>query len=351
VPGLAAVVLMLGLPLASLQPLGVSLPPPPIAAFPDHEPPVLSSRAWALYSVDEGALLWAGNADEVRALASVTKVMTALVVIESGVAPTEEVVISARASAEGIGYVGQQKVYEGEVWPVEWLLADLLVYSDNGAAVALAEHTAGSVEDFVALMNQRAAELGMSATTFKNPNGLDAEGHVSSARDLIRLGAAAIQEPRLLRLTRLKFVRFTPGGRVMEVRNSNRLLGTFPGVMGLKTGDTANAGEVLLTYAALPHDEFIGVVMGSRDHMADTRLLLAYATRTLGPKDHFYSGGTHLDELADWPVWQRARLSAAGPLDDGRRPGASLPLSPRQREAAAALRDLLPGLLGGEGAS
>ncbi|MFH1330342.1 MAG: serine hydrolase [Actinomycetota bacterium] len=350
-PGVAALVLSLGLPLASLAPLGPSLPPLPIAAFPDHEPPVLSSRSWALYSVDEAALVWAAGADEVRAPASVTKVMTALVVVEQGVEPGEEVTISARAASEPIGYAGQQKVYEGEVWTVEALLADLLVYSDNGAAVALAEHTAGSVQAFVDLMNHKAVTLGMTSTRFENPNGLDEEGHVSSARDLIRLGTAAIQEPRITRITRLKFVSFNPGGRVMDVRNTNRLLGTFPGVLGLKTGDTAAAGEVLLSYATLAHEDFLGAVMGSTDHMSDTADLLAYAGRVLGPQDHFYAAGSHLDELAEWPAWRRTRLAAAGPLDDGKRPDAPVPLSPAQQDLAAALRDLLPALLGGDAES
>ena len=347
-PGLAALVLSLGLPLASLSPIGVSLPPLPIAAFPDHEPPVLSSQAWALHAVDADALVWAADADEVRAPASVTKVMTALVVIEQGVQPGEEITISARAAAEPIGYTGQQKVYQGEVWTVEALMADLLIYSDNCAAVALAEHTAGSIPAFVELMNQKAVALGMTSTHYENPNGLDEEGHVSSARDLIRLATAAIQEPRITRITRLKFVTFNPGGRTMALRNTNRLLGTFPGVVGLKTGDTAAAGEVLLSYAVLAHEDFLGVVMGSTDHMADTADLLAYAGRILGPQDHFYAAGAHLDQLAEWPAWRRARLAAAGPLDDGKRPGAPVPLSPAQQDLAAALRDLLPALLGGD---
>ncbi len=345
VPGLAALVLSL----ASLNPIGVPLPPLPIAAFPAHEPPVLSAGSWALYSVDEEAFIWAADADEVRAPASVTKVMTALVVISQGVAAGDEVTISARAASEPIGYTGQQRTYQGEVWTVEALMSDMLVYSDNTASVALAEHTAGSVDAFVALMNEKAAELGMTATHFVNPNGLDADGHVSSARDLVILGAAAIQEPRITRITRLKFVTFMPGGRIMEVKNTNRLLGTFPGVLGLKTGDTARAGEVLLSYAVLGHDRFLGVVMGSPDHMAETAEMLAYAGRILGPQDHFYAPGAPLDELAAWPIWRRARLAAIGPLDDGKRPDAALPLSPAEQAVADALRDLLPALLGGDG--
>lgn len=347
--GLATLALTLTLvPQPALTPLTAPLPPLPIAAFPQHAPPRLASAAWGLYSLDEGAMLWSSAVDQVRAPASVTKLMTALLVVEAGTDPAEQVTISATAAAEPIGYVGQQKLYEGEVWAVESLLTDLLIYSDNGAAVALAEHVSGTVEAFVELMNRRAAELGMTSTVFKNPNGLDQTGHVSSARDLIRLGAAVASEPRVTRITRVKYAIFTPGGRVMAVRNTNRLLGTFPGVFGLKTGDTLSAGEVLLTYAALQHDEYLSVVMGSDDHMRDSRTLLAYALTTFGPRDHFYSVGAGLAALSGWPDWALARLDAAGPLDAGVRSGVPVRLSPAERALAAGLRDLLPALLGGD---
>ena len=345
---LAALTLALALaPQAALVPLTTPLPPLPIAAFPDHAPPSLAAGAWALYSVDRGAMLWANAADEIRPPASVTKLMTALLVVEAGVEPTTRVTISAAAAAEPIGYVGQQKLYEGEVWEVEALLTDLLIYSDNGAAVALAEQVAGSTEAFVALMNRRAGELGMTSTVFKNPNGLDETGHVSSARDLIRLGAAVIAEPRITRITRVKYATFTPGGRIMGVRNTNRLLGTFPGIFGLKTGDTLTAGQVLLSYGSFSCGAFLAVVMGTDGHMRDTRALMAYALRTLGPKDHFYSVGADLPALAEWPTWLLARIDAAGALDDGRRPNGVTRLSPAEREVTAGLRALLPRVLGG----
>lgn len=349
-PLLAALALSLTLAASpSLAPITTSLPPLPIAAFPAHEPPQLSAAAWALYSVDEQAFIWARGLDEVRAPASVTKLMTALLVVESGADPLAEVTISTAAAAEPIGYVGQQKLYEGEVWTVEALLTDLLIYSDNGAAVALAEHVAGSVPAFVEMMNRRAAELGMTSTNFENPNGLDETGHVSSARDLVRLGRAVLAEPRLTAITRVKYVTFTPGGRVMSVRNTNRLLGTFPGIFGLKTGDTLTAGQVLLSYGAFPHEDFLAVVMGTNGHMRDTSLLMAYALRAFGPQDHFYSVGADLPALADWPEWRLARIDAVGSLDDGRRPGLPVALSPTERRLAADLGDLLPRVLGGGG--
>jgi len=348
-PALAVLALSLGLAVQpALTPLPTSLPPLPIAAFPEHEPPQLEAGAWALYSLDEGAVIWGSAVDVVRAPASVTKLMTALLVVESGLDPLMEITISPAAAAEPIGYVGQQKLYEGEVWTVEALLTDLLIYSDNGAAVALAEQVAGSVPAFVEMMNVRAGQLGMTSTNFENPNGLDETGHVSSARDLIRLGEAVLAQPRIAAVVRVKYATFTPGGRVMAVRNTNRLLGTFPGVLGLKTGDTLTAGQVLLSYGSFAHDDFLAVVMGTNGHMRDTGLLLAYARRTLGPQDHFYSAAADLPALADWPTWRLARIDAVGFLDNGRRPGGSTPLSPAERRLAAALGDLLPGALGGE---
>ena len=342
----------LALALASpgvLAPPTTPLPPLPIAAFPDYEPPTLGAAAWALYSVDQGATIWGSAASAVRPPASLTKLMTALLVVEAGTDPATEVTISAAAAAEPIGYVGQLKLYEGEIWLLEDLLTEMLIYSDNGAAVALAEQVAGSVDAFVELMNQRAVELGMTSTNFENPNGLDETGHVSSAQDLIRLGTAALAEPRITRITRVKYATFTPNGRVMEVKNTNRLLGTFPGIFGLKTGDTLTAGECLLSYGSFPRGDFLAVVMGTDDHMRDTRALMAYALRTLGPKDYFYSAGADLPALAEWPAWLLSRIDAAGPLDDGQRPGVPARLSPAERELAAALGDLLPRVLGGGG--
>jgi D-alanyl-D-alanine carboxypeptidase len=352
VSALAALTLSLALAVQpSLIPPSTPLPPLPISAFPDHQPPLVSASAWALYSVDENAIVWGSAVDEARAPASVTKLITALLVVESGADPFAQVRISAAAAAEPIGYVGQQKLYEGEVWSVEALLTDLLVYSDNGAAVALAEHVAGSVPAFVAMMNQRAAELGMTSTNFENPNGLDETGHVSSARDLLRLGMAVLAQPRIARIVRVKYVTFTPGGRVMAVRNTNRLLGTYPGILGLKTGDTLSAGQVLLSYGSFAHDDFLAVVMGTDGHMRDTSSLMGYAIRAFGPQDHFYSVGADLPALADWPDWRLARIDAVGPLDDGRRAGIPTRLSPVERRLAGALADLLPAALGGEGST
>ena len=343
----AALVLSLGLgPSHALEP--VSLPLPPIATFPDQEPPDLDSVTWALYSVDEGAMLWSGNPDLRRAPASVTKVMTALVVIDRA-QPETVVTISETAAETPIGYPGQPELEAGEEWQIEELLTFLMVKSGNDAAVALAEAVAGSEESFAELMNEKALELGMADSSFQNPNGLDDNGHHSTARDLIRLGVAALREPRLVDLTRIKSTTYRPGERVVPVDNTNKLLGTFPGVLGFKTGDTVNAGLVLLSYARTAHEEFVGVVMGADDHLGATADLMAYAERTLGPKDHFYSSLAEHEAAAGYPGWRRNRITAAGPLADPSAAPSTDTLTPGEATVITMLRVVLPRVLGGDG--
>jgi D-alanyl-D-alanine carboxypeptidase len=339
--------LMLSLALSPQAVKPLDLPPPPLGAISFAEPPSIDAESWSLFAVDEGAELWSGNGDQRRAMASVTKVMTALLVAElADLAAVVE--ISANAQGTGLGYPGQPQVLQGDRWTVEELLDNIVVQSGNDASVALAEHVGGSVEDFVALMNERAARLGLADTNFANPNGLDAEDHYSTARDLIRLGLAAIDDPVVARTTRIKAITFDPGTRdPISVTNTNRLLGSFPGILGIKTGDTLAAGQVLLSYLDTGHGAMLGVVMGSTGHMAATAELMAYALTTLGARDHLLAGaaGTPLAEFL--PDWLVTRLEAVGPLDDGlwapdRRP------TPGQLAAIAGLRRLLPPVLGGD---
>jgi len=324
----------------------IPLPPPPIVAFPAPEPPAIDAAAWMLYSVEQEAELGSKNPDQVRASASITKLMTAILVVEHA-DPSAVATISANADATPIGFVGQPDVRQGEIWLVEELLANILVQSGNDAAVALAEHVAGSVEEFVVLMNERAAELGMIATAFRNPNGLDESGHVSTARDLVKLGVEALQHPVVMRTVRIKHISFAPGGREIEVDATNRLLGVFPGYFGLKTGDTAAAGQVLLSYVESGHERLIGVVLGSSGRRVATRELMAWGLTTLGPRDHFLAAAAGTETVAGLPEWYQVRLLAAqGALDTG--DPSPPPTTPGREALLAAFRDLLPSLLGGE---
>jgi D-alanyl-D-alanine carboxypeptidase (penicillin-binding protein 5/6) len=319
-------------------------PMPPIKSFPVPAPPVLDASAWMLWAVEEDAAIGWQDPDTQRPFASITKLMSAIVAIETGDLEAE-VVISPAAGGVPIGYVGQPDVATGETWTLRELLILTLVGSGNKASAALAEGVSGDVETFVDAMNQKAAELGLTSTAFTNPHGLDAVGHLSTPRDLIDLGRYSLRHRELLEIMRIKEITFVKGGREITVANTNRLVGRFPGYGGLKTGDTLEAGQVLLSYADTGGLELIGVVLGSTQRRIDTRELMAWGMTALGPRDHFY-GAASGDPLGTaFPEWYQIRMAAAGQLDPGERdPDAE---TPGTQALVAAYRELLPVILGG----
>jgi D-alanyl-D-alanine carboxypeptidase (penicillin-binding protein 5/6) len=339
-----ALVVALGSP--SLHPLPV--PPPPIVVFPDRPPPELVAASWMIYAVDEAAPLASRDPDRRLAPASITKLLTAMIA-EERADPGAVTTISANADATPIGFEGQPDVRQGEQWLVEELFANILVQSGNDAAVALAEHVAGSVDAFVALMNDEAAALGMEDSTFLNPNGLDATGHLSTARDLIKLGVAALDYPLVMRTARIKHIDFRPppSGRLIEVDATNRLLGVFPEYLGLKTGDTLAAGQVLLSYVRGPQQRLVAVVLASTQRRIDTRELMAWGVSALGPRDRFFHHAVGTDLEEQFPSWYVTRIAAAGPLPIPE--ARATPQTPREIEVLDGFRDLLPALLGGSG--
>ena len=171
-------------------------------------------------------------------IASTTKILTALVVLEH--ARLDEVVtIQPRHMAEG----SSMYLKPGETLTVETLLYGLLLCSGNDAAVALADHCGGSVARFVGWMNETAQRIGMTGSSFANPNGLDDEQHYSTARDMALLAAYAARNPTFVRLCSTRSV--TVGGRTMT--NHNKLLQSVEGCIGMKTGYTKAAGRTLVS--------------------------------------------------------------------------------------------------------
>ncbi|MFQ5948758.1 MAG: D-alanyl-D-alanine carboxypeptidase family protein [Acidimicrobiia bacterium] len=324
------------------------LPPLPIQHLFTPAPPDLDAPSWALHAVDEDVELVAHNGDVRRPMASLTKIMTALVMVENS-SPAEPVTISSKAAATGAGYAGPVRLREGQVWTVGELLAKLLVESANDAGVALAEHVAGSEDAFIDAMNLRAVELGLNDTRFANPPGLDADGHFSTARDLVTLTTVAIQDPIISRTLRVRATVFRPDPSQEPFRagSTNRLLGTFPGVLGGKTGDTRAAGKVLISFADTGNVRLVGVVLGAEDHFGAMRRLLAYGFTAFGPKDHFYATGRGEESVALLPDWLQARLAAPRPLDDGQWAQSPPGGTPLERLIADRLLDLIPESLGG----
>jgi D-alanyl-D-alanine carboxypeptidase (penicillin-binding protein 5/6) len=226
----------------------------PVKALPP--PPAVDAAAWYLEGHD-GAILAGNNERERRAIASITKLMTAIVVLErTGL--SDVVRVSSRAAG-----VGESTVYlrAGEELTTATLLRAMLVRSANDAAQALAlEVGKGSTSRFVALMNAKARELGLADTHFENPHGLDARGHVSSARDTTALIRYALGVP-FIRDALSRSTVSLPGGRVFPTTDD--LLVSWPALVGGKTGHTREAGWAQAAAARAGGVTVYGSVLGS----------------------------------------------------------------------------------------
>ena len=217
---------------------------------------------------DTGSVLFEQNADERALIASTTKIMTALTVLEL-CDPDETVTIPAEATGiEGTSIY----LTAGEELTVRELLYGLLLNSGNDAAVALALHAGGSVSAFVAEMNERAEALGLTQTHFENPNGLDGERHYSTARDMANLTAKALKNPIFSEIVATKT--YTVGKRCFQ--NHNRLLWTLNGAIGVKTGYTLAAGRTLVSAAQRDGRTLIAVTLRDRDDWNDHAALYEY---------------------------------------------------------------------------
>jgi len=204
---------------------------------------VPQSAAGYVVAVDD-QLLWARDPDTPRLPASLTKLLAALVLIDEHWDPQAPVTISlAAARIEGtrVGLLPGERVRAGD------LLTAMLVHSANDACYALAEQHSGNARAFVARMNERARQLGMTASAFVNPCGLDEPGQHSTPRDLLALARVAAQEPEIRRRAGALRARIhTLGGRTITFATSNHLLGVDASIVGLKTGFTRGAGECLI---------------------------------------------------------------------------------------------------------
>ena len=237
-----------------------------------------SATAAILMDGDTGEVLYEKNPDRQMLIASTTKLMTALVVLERG-GLGDMVTVTRHHMAEGSSMYlkpGDRVTVEEYLKPgdrvtVEELLYGLLLCSGNDAALALADHC-GGLERFVAEMNRKAAELGMTGTSFANPNGLDQEGHYSTARDMARLAACAVKNETLVRLCSTRSV--TVGGRTMT--NHNRLLRSIDGCIGLKTGYTRAAGRTLVSCVRRNGRTLVAVTLQDGNDWADHATLYEF---------------------------------------------------------------------------
>ena len=234
----------------------------------------VSATAAVLMDADMGQVLYEKNGDRQMLIASTTKIMTALVVLEHA-APDDVITVTPDHMVEG----SSMYLKAGETVRVEELLYGLLLCSGNDAALALTE-CAGGLTPFVALMNEKAAALGMARTSFANPNGLDADGHYSTARDMAVLAAAAMENPTFRRICSSRSV--TIGQRTME--NHNRLLRQMEGCIGLKTGYTQAAGRTLVSCTEREGCRLVAVTLQDGNDWADHAALYDYGFRLTAPR-------------------------------------------------------------------
>lgn len=242
------------------------------------EETAITAPSAVLMEPETGKVLFEKNAHEIRACASITKVMTLLLVfeaIDSGkLSMDETVTASAHAASMGGSDIWLE---EGETMTVDEMIKATVVASANDAAVALAEHLCGTEEEFVAKMNQRAKELGMKDTTFKNCNGLDEEGHLTSAYDVALMSRELIKHKDIFKYTGI-WMDYLRDGKTQLV-NTNKLLKSYNGITGLKTGTTGDAGSCITATATRGNLSLIGVVLGSasgKERFTDAATVLDY---------------------------------------------------------------------------
>lgn len=217
--------------------------------------PPVQAQAYVVQSTVDGRTLAAREADTPRPMASITKLMTVLVALEH--LPLDRVVTVPAAAAR----VGESSLdlRAGQRLPVRDLVIGALVPSANDAATALAIATGGSVPRFVALMNRKARELGLTGTRYRNPHGLDEPGHVSTARDVATLLRVALRNPVLRRYAGSARATLSDGRVVVSTDN---LIAAVPGIVGGKTGHTSNAGWSQVAYARVGGVGITAAVLG-----------------------------------------------------------------------------------------
>jgi D-alanyl-D-alanine carboxypeptidase (penicillin-binding protein 5/6) len=238
--------------------------------------PAIEARAAMLLDDASGQVLYAHQAADRLAPASITKLMTALLVVERG-RYFDQVTIEA-ADLVGGSTMGLAR---GETLTVRDLLDGALVGSGNDAAYALARHAGARLPGpgqpltrFVGAMNARASQLGLADTAFRNPAGFDAEGHYSTARDLALLARAALRQPVIAQIVATHTATVQATQRTYTLRNTNQLIGVMPGALGVKTGTTDDAGECLIALVERDGHRLLSVVLGSADRYADTTAVI-----------------------------------------------------------------------------
>ncbi|MEA4921320.1 MAG: D-alanyl-D-alanine carboxypeptidase family protein [Clostridiaceae bacterium] len=242
----------------------------------------VSAKSAVLYDPLTGMILESKNPDECLPMASTTKIMTALVALSIYDLDKEVTILPGWTGAEG----SSMYLKAGEKMKVSDLIYGLMLMSGNDAAVALSAMLTGNTDDFVTLMNRTAKELGMTSSSFENPNGLDGDNHYSTASDMALLAAAAMKNSVFREIVAKKSIQ--AGGRYMT--NHNRLLSLYSDACGIKTGYTKKSGRCLVSAAERDGRELIAVTLSAPDDWNDHMSLYESAFSQLSSESLLRSG-------------------------------------------------------------
>jgi len=252
---------------------------------PDRYP----SAAVAYAAVVDGEMIWGRNVDMHRAPASLTKLLTALVLLDDW-HPNAVLEVSHAAAHITHPRVG---LHTGDTVTAEDALTAMLMHSANDACLTLVENAAPSLAAFAERMNARAEQLGMHESHFVHPCGFDAEDQYSTVNDLLRLARAAHADPRIAQIVAQEQAGIETGrGRVLRFRNTNQLLGRLDGVMGLKTGYTAQAGRCVIVVAEQSGHRVWLVLLNSQQRWRSAHRILVDAFAAADRSDHARLAGT-----------------------------------------------------------
>ncbi len=239
------------------------------------ELPKTNSRRYIVYDRISKSMIIGKNEDIKSAMASTTKIMTTIVILEKADL-NETVTVSAKAGGTGGSRLGLKR---GDKASVRDLLYGLMLRSGNDAAVALAEHVGGSVKGFAELMNEKAIELGLTNTHFVTPHGLDDANHYTTALELAKLTDYAMDNETFAKIVGTKSTTIYINNQSRQINNTNELLGVLNGVVGVKTGFTNNAGRCLVTETKRNNMDIITIVLGAdtkKDRTKDSVNLIEY---------------------------------------------------------------------------
>ena len=244
--------------------------------FENITEPTINSRAAIVYERSSGKILYGKEENEKRKMASTTKIMTAIVVLEN-TNLDDIVTISSKAAGTGGSRLG---LHKDDKISIQDLLYGLLLCSGNDAAVALAEHVSGDLSNFANMMNSKATSLGLSSTHFVTPHGLDDDNHYTTAYELALITNYALKNDVFANLVKTKTYTISINNHPKTLSNTNELLGNLDGVYGVKTGFTNGANRCLVTAVKRDNMDIICIVLGAdtkKDRTKDSINLINYS--------------------------------------------------------------------------